>query len=81
MEKETFQRAIEINQKLNGLNDVLNEISPKQAHRLNYVSNDNKGCAEWRMKHIGDLLDKHDEMIRAEIQQEIDSLFTEIETL
>lgn len=81
MERETFQRAIEINQRLKDLNDILNEISPKQAHSLNYVDKDNKGCTEWRMKHIGDLLDKHDEMIRAEIHQEIDSLYAEIETL
>lgn len=81
MEKEKFQRAIEIDQRLKDLNDILSEISPQKAHRLNYVDKDNKGCAEWRMKHIGDLLDKHDEMIRAEIQQEIDSLHAEIEIL
>ena len=81
MKKETFQRVIEIDQRLENLNDILNEISPKKVHRLTYVGNDNKGCAEWRMKHIGDLLDKHDEMIREEIQQEIDRLHAEIETL
>lgn len=81
MEKEIFQRAIEINQRLKNLKEILHEISPKQTHRLNYVDKDNNGCAEWRMKYIGDLLDKHDEMIRAEIQQEIDSLYKEIETL
>lgn len=81
MEKETFQRVIEISQRLNDLNEILDEIYPEEAHHLNYVDKDNKGCAEWRMRRIGDLLDKHDEMIRAEIQQEIDSLHEEIETL
>ena len=81
MKKETFERAIVINQRIKDLNEILNEISPKQTHCLNYVDSDNKGCAEWRMKHIAYLLDKHDKMIRAEIQQEIDALNAEIETL
>lgn len=81
MEKETFQRVIEINQRLKDLDDVLKEISPSQAHRLSYVDKDNKGCTEWRMKRISDLLDKYDVMIREEIRQEIDKLHAEIETL
>lgn len=67
MEKEKFERAIEINERLKDLHDILGEISPCIARRLSYVNKDNKGCAEWKMKHIGDLLDKHDIMIRAEI--------------
>lgn len=81
MEKEKFERVIEINERLKDLHDILGEISPCKAHRLNYVNEDNQGCAEWRMKHIGDLLDKHDKIIRAEIQEEIDNLHAEIETL
>lgn len=80
MEKEKFERAIEINERIKALNDILSEISPCMC-RLSYINEDNKGCAEWKMKHICDLLDKHDEMIRAEIQQEINSLHDEIETL
>lgn len=80
MEKEKFERAIEINERLKALNDILREISPCK-YRLNYVDEDNNGCAEWRMKHICDLLDKHDKMIREEIQNEIDNLHAEIETL
>ena len=81
MEKEKFERAIEINERLKELHDILGEISPNRDCRLSYFNNNNKGCAEWKMKHIGDLLDKHDKMIRAEIQQEINSLHDEIETL
>lgn len=81
MEKEKFERAIEINERLKELHDILGEISPYRDCRLSYFNNNNKGCDGWKMKHIGDLLDKHDKMIRAEIQQEIDSLHYEIETL
>lgn len=81
MEKAKFERAIAISKRIKDLDDVLKEISPKSSHRLSYIDRDNKGMAEWRMRYIGDLLDKHDEMIRAEIQQEIDSLHAEIETL
>jgi hypothetical protein len=33
------------------------------------------------MRYISELLDKHDTMIRAEIEEEISSLLNEIETL
>ena len=81
MEKEKYERAIAINNRLKELEFVKKEISPTTKFRLNYVDKDNKGCAEWRMNVIGDLFDKHDVMIRAEIQQEIDALNSEIETL
>lgn len=81
MEKEKFERVIEINERLKDLHEVLGEISSYRDYRLSYVNKDNKGCAEWRMKLICDLLDKHDYMIRAEIQNEIDNLHAEIETL
>lgn len=81
MEKEKFERVLEINERLKNLHDILGEISPYRDCRLSYFINNNKGCAEWKMKHISDLLDKHDKMIRSEIQKEIDNLHAEIETL
>lgn len=81
MEKEKFERAIAINNRLKELEEVKREIASTTKFRLNYVDEDNKGCAEWRMRAIADLFDKHDVMIRAEIQQEIDSLHAEIEIL
>lgn len=81
MEKETFQRAIAISKRLKELEEVLKDISPNSSYRLSYVNSDNKGCREWEMRYISEFLDKHDEMIRAEIQQEIDALNAEIETL
>lgn len=81
MEKEKFKRAIAINTRIEELEEVKREIASTTECRLSYVDRDNKGYREWRMKVIGDLFDKHDLMIRAEIQQEIDRLNAEIETL
>lgn len=81
MKKETFQRVVEIKNRLDNLNRVLEEITPSTTYKLNYVDKDNKGSAEWIMKHVGGLLDMHDVMIRTEIQKEIDALLAEIETL
>lgn len=81
MEKEKYERAIAINNRLKELEAVKEEIASTTKFRLNYVDKDNKGCAEWRMKVVSDLFDRHDVIIRAEIQQEIDALNSEIETL
>lgn len=81
MKEEQYNRVIAIHQRINALNDVLNEISPSSKHKLNYVDNDNKGCVEYRMRNIGDLLDKHDVMIREEIIKEIEDLKKEIEEI
>lgn len=81
MEKEKFERAIAINNRIKALEEVKSEINSTTKCRLNYVDRNNEGCAKWIMKVIGDLFDKHDVMIRAEIQQEIDALNAEIETL
>ena len=81
MEKETFQRAIAISKRLKELEEVLEYISSTSSYRLSYIDIDNKGCRKWEMRYISEFLDKHDVMIRAEIQQEIDALNAEIETL
>ncbi len=81
MKKEKYERVLAINNRLKELEDVKKEIASTTKFRLNYVYKDNEGCAEWRMKAVSNLFDKHDVMIRAEIQQEIDELNHEIETL
>lgn len=79
MEKEKFERAIAINNMVENLEGIKKMIDV--CYKLTYVDEDNKGCSEWRMQPIRDLLDKHNAMIREEIQQKIDSLNAEIETL
>lgn len=81
MDKEKYERAIAISKRLKELEEVLEDISPSSSYRLSYVNGDNRGCREWEMRYISEFLDKHDEMIRAEIRQEIDALNAEIETL
>ena len=46
-----------------------------------YTDSDYSPCNTYIMGYIGNLLDTHDKMIRAEIENEIASLEQEIETL
>lgn len=84
MTEEQFHRAVRINDSLEELARVKKEIDDTSKHRLWYAY---KGCddyrltSEWVMKYISDLLDKHDLMIRQEIDNEIEQLKAEIETL
>lgn len=87
MTKEQYQRACEINERLRQLNQVKKEIHGTATHRLTYTHNHNRPsdsyvpCNEYIMRYIGNLLDTHDKMIRAEIENEIASLEQEIEAL
>lgn len=78
MELEKYQRVVAINDRLKELEEAYKEIDQSVKNKLKYVGDDNRGLADWKMKYIGEILDKHDKMIRAEIQQEIDSLKAEI---
>lgn len=86
MTKEQYQRACEINERLRQLQEVKKEISGTVTRRLTYTrkhstDNDYSPCNSYIMRYIGNLLDTHDKMIRAEIENEIASLEQEIETL
>lgn len=87
MTKEQYKRAIEIYNSLEGLNDTKKSIAKTEQHRLWYAHNDGdfgsswRLAPEWAMRNIADILDKHDLMIRQEIDDEIARLKKEIETL
>lgn len=86
MTKEQYQRACEINERLRQLQEVKKEIHGAATRRLSYTrkhstDSDYSPCNTYIMSYIGKLLDKHDEMIRAEIEAEIVALEQEIETL
>ena len=86
MTKEQYQRACEINERLRQLQEVKKEIYGTVTRRLTYTrkystDNDYSPCNPYIMSYIGNLLDTHDKMIRAEIENEIASLEQEIETL
>lgn len=84
MTDEQYKRAVQIHERLNELQKVKKEIEGTREHRLWYAE---KGSSEWRltpewaMRYISDILDKHDIMIRQEIDDEIEKLKKEIETL
>ena len=86
MTKEQYQRACEINERLRQLQEVKKEISGAATRRLSYtrkhsIDNDYSPCNDHIMRYISNLLDTHDKMIRAEIENEIASLEQEIERL
>ena len=86
MTKEQYQRVCEIDTRLKQLEQVKKEIHGTPTHRLSYLynrpnHNDYYPCNEYVMRYIGNLLDKHDEMIRTEIEAEIAALEQEIESL
>lgn len=84
MTQEQYQRAVKINNRLEELAQVKKEIGETTKHRLWYAwkgQSDWRLTSEWAMQYISDLLDKHDLMIRQEIDNEIEQLKAEIETL
>lgn len=89
MTEEQFNKAVEINSRINALNRVKEEIKHTDKHRLWYAykSDSGMGASDWRlvyescMKHIADILDRHDKQIRQEIEDEIEALKKEIERL
>ena len=84
MTDEQYKRAVQIHERLNELQKVKKEIENTAKHRLWYAekgSSDWRLTTEWVMRYISKLLDKHDTMIRAEIEEEISSLLNEIEML
>lgn len=84
MTKEQYSRAVAIADRLSELEETLKAINDKSTHRLFYAykgSNEYHLCPGWSMRPIADILDHHDLAIRKEIQDEIDSLKKEVESL
>lgn len=84
MTKEQYERAIQINNRIHQLENVKEEIKPMSETRLTFSKDSSSGyrlCNDYIMRYIGTILDKHDKMIREEIDQEIEKLEKEIEGL
>lgn len=85
MTQEQYERAVAINKRLQDLEKVKDEIKGTASKRLTYskesTSGDWKECWPNTMQLIGEILDKHDLMIREEIDSEIENLKKEIEAL
>lgn len=88
MTQEQYQRVLKINHELNDLKNALEEVKYGK-HRLAYQTylSDTYSSSrwdlwtEWKMDGIRKILDKHDKMIRKEIEEEIEKLKKEIEEL
>lgn len=85
MTEEQFKRVVKINGKLESLHDIKREVFGAKGARLSYIySNavsDNATHSKFALKAIAEILDKHDKMIREEIDEEVRKLQEEIKTL
>ena len=82
MTQEQYNRAVWINDRLKELEEVKKEINNPSKHLLTYCKEDGyKPCYKGIMKNISDIFDRHDKMIREEIDSEIAKLKKEIEEL
>lgn len=87
MNKEIYNRVIAISNRMGQLQEVKEKLEDTHRHYLTYAVRDNSFggsdslCAEYIMRYISAILDKHDKMIRQEIDDEIAALNKEIEEL
>lgn len=81
MKEEQYKRAIQIHHRIEALKEIKDDLS-RVENKLTYVSK-SKGEELYPrdFARISQILDKHDRMIRSEIDAEIESLKNEIETL
>ena len=84
MTEQQYKRACQIKDRLSDLADVKKQIEGNSTHRLYFAyksGGDFRCCPDWAMRYISEILDKHDLMIRQEIEEEIERLKKEIEEL
>lgn len=78
MNKETYNKAIAINNRLSKLQKVKEALTDDN-YKLTYSLGST--CADWMQKYISAIIDKHDKMIKQEIDDDIAALNKEIEVL
>ena len=87
MDKETYNRAVAISNRLIQLQKVKEELEGTRSHYLTYAEKSSSSryrdslCSYNIMGNISGILDKHDNMIRQEIDDEIAALNKKIEGL
>lgn len=88
MTDETYQKVCEINNQLEALCKVKSEIQDSHRHYLTYAcrpsllyNTKDYMCDGRTLSAIRKILDKHDQMIRQEIDDEIDKLKKQIAEL
>lgn len=85
MTKEQYGAVISIVKRLGELNYVQEELKGTTKYKLTYIykrpDEEDGICRSWVISAINDILDRHDIMIRQEIQDTIDQLKKQIEEL
>lgn len=89
MTQEQFNTAIRLHHRLEALSKVKEQIADIEKHRLWYAVSYSPMCgttqwdtvSECAMGCISDILDRHDQMIRQEIDDEIAKITKQIEEL
>lgn len=89
MTQEQFNTAIKLHHRLEVLSEVKKGIANTKEHRLWYAERRDPMCgstkwdtvSEYAMRNISDILDRHDQMIRQEIDDEIAKITKQIEEL
>lgn len=85
MTEEQFKRVCEIQNKLQSLKEIKHDVFNAKNARLSYAYSDalsdNAMHSKFTLYPITNILDKHDKMIREEIDEEIRKLQEEIKTL
>lgn len=85
MTQEQFERAVVISERIRALEAVKKEIEKKSERRLSYCyrtsGGDYKEMSVLTLMPIAKLLDKYDNQIRKDIDDEINALHKEVEEL
>ena len=89
MTQEQFNTAIKLHHRLEALSKVKEEIADIEKHRLWYAERYDPMCgttkwdtvSKYVVQSISDILDRHDKMIRQEIDDEIAKITKQIEEL
>jgi hypothetical protein len=74
-----------LKERLDGLNEVKKEIGSILSHRISYVKEIDRGfrceTVVLELESISEILFRHDVQIRQEIDEEIQKIYNEIESL
>lgn len=84
MTQEQYNRAVEIGKRLENLEKAQKELGKGILYKLTFstkIRGEHYVFNEWLLSSISDILDRHDKMIREEIDNEIEKLKKEIEEL
>ena len=89
MTQEQFKTAVKLHNRLEALLEVQKQVVNTKTHCLWYAFDRSSSCGntDWKLvdeskiRDISDILDRHEKMIRQEIDDEIANIIKQIEEL